>query len=72
MCHFFSQPFLPAVNGIGAHESILTLVCPVISPHDYHRLWFVVAELLDANQRNYVLYLHQDPLLGDTQCVVAC
>ena len=59
------------MNGIGAHESILTLVRPVISPHDYHRLWFVVAELLDANQRNYVLHLQQDPF-GDTQCVIAC
>ena len=59
------------MNGIGAHESILTLVRLVISPHDYHRLWFVVAKLLDANQRNYVLHLQQDPF-GDTQCVIAC
>lgn len=59
------------MNGIGAHESILTLVRLVISPHDYHRLWFVVAKLLDANQRNYVLHLQQD-LFSDTQCVIAC
>ena len=47
-----------------------TCVCRVVSSHDYHRLCFVIAKLLDANQWNYVPHLHQDSFPDDTQVVV--